>query len=140
MNFKKYIGIQYKERGKDFKGVDCFGVCHLMYKEERNIHLYEFTDMMEYNVKTPEHSHKVIISKIPKILTLFEEVPFKPLHVFDLILFYESAKKDVVNHMGIFIGNNQFIHSVENKESMSSRLSGYYESKMYKVLRLKDDI
>jgi len=139
MNFSKYVGIPYKDKERSFNGVDCFGVCHLIYKEELGINLYEFIEYVEYDVYDPEDSHKVIHQKIPKILTILDEVS-KPFRVFDIMLFYKSAKKDIVNHIGVYIGDNKFIHAVENRESMVSRLRGYYESKIYKVLRRRKDV
>jgi len=139
MNFNKYIGIPYKENGLDFNGIDCFGVCHLIYNEELGIDLYKFTDYVKYNVYTPEKTHTTVCSQLPRILTIMKEVTL-PYQIYDLLLIYQSAKKDIVNHMGIYIGDNKFIHSVENRESMVSRLKGYYTSKIYKVLRRRDDI
>jgi len=35
----KYIGLPYRVGGRDFDGVDCWGLLYLVYRDEFNIHL-----------------------------------------------------------------------------------------------------
>lgn len=44
MNISKYIGIPFKDKGRDFDGVDCWGIPWLIYKHELNIELPLYTE------------------------------------------------------------------------------------------------
>ena len=45
MNFEKYINLPYKHKGRDFSGIDCWGLVYLVYKEEKNILIPNFTEL-----------------------------------------------------------------------------------------------
>ena len=56
-----------------------------------------------------------------------QEVDKKDLQVGDLI-FFDTMKKGRVSHVGMYIGNNEFIHASSPKNGVKkSKLSGYYE-------------
>ena len=58
---------------------------------------------------------------------LGQAVDKKDLQVGDLI-FFDTMKKGRVSHVGMYIGNNEFIHASNPKNGVKkSKLSGYYE-------------
>ncbi|MGL5328830.1 MAG: C40 family peptidase [Peptostreptococcaceae bacterium] len=58
----------------------------------------------------------------------------KDLKVGDLV-FFDTMKKDRISHVGMYIGNNEFIHASNPKEGVKkSTLAGFYE-KTYKGAR-----
>lgn len=51
------------------------------------------------------------------------------------LVFFDTMKKGRVSHVGIYIGNGEFIHAANEKDGViKSKLSGYYE-KTYKGAR-----
>ena len=45
INFSKYINLPYKNLGRSFDGVDCYGLIWLIYKGELGIELPDFTEL-----------------------------------------------------------------------------------------------
>lgn len=58
-----------------------------------------------------------------------QAVDKKDLQVGDLV-FFDTMNKGRVSHVGMYIGNNEFIHAANSKSGVKkSSLSGYYEKK-----------
>jgi len=121
--FSKYIGIPYKEKGRDIAGVDCWGLVRLIYKNEFNIDLPSFAE--EY------HNTTTVSEAISAHIEGWEQVT--ELKVGDSILFRIVGEP---THIGVYIGNDKFIHTrrksgtvVESLNSINwrSRIVGYYK-------------
>uniref|UniRef100_A0A6M3LB33 Putative tail protein n=1 Tax=viral metagenome TaxID=1070528 RepID=A0A6M3LB33_9ZZZZ len=119
-DFSKYIGLKYKHLGRDFSGVDCFGIVWLIFKGERDITLPDFT--------TLNYSDALTYKSFTKV-----KPPYKP---FDCPIFLDGHTMTFANHIGVFITGDSFIHIEENTTSMISRLDDYYKSKLYIVIRI----
>ena len=133
MNFSKYIGLKYKHLGKDFSGVDCFGIVWLIFKEERGILLPDFTTL-NYSPGL-RSSDKELIKNVIDGDKSFKKVK-PPYKIFDCPIFLDSCTMTFANHIGIFISDNEFIHIREDTTSMVSKLDDYYKSKLYTVIRI----
>lgn len=110
-HFKKYKAVPYKYGGTSIKGFDCSGFVQFTYKSLFNINL----------PRTTWHMLKegVSISK-------------KKLQVGDLVLFKTSKH---YRHVGIFMGDNLFIHVSTKKGLMKSSLNNPYWIKHYLTSR-----
>lgn len=120
----KFIGIPFKEQGRSFSGVDCWGLAVLYYKEEFGIDLPLFTD--SYSLQDN--------ARLQELISIKKEAwhrVAKP-KVGDLVLFKVLGSE---THIGIYIGENKFLHAMRNigsaVQDLSStewnrRVIGYY--------------
>ena len=124
MQASDYIGIPYKERGRDREGVDCFGLCCIYFADmgvsiPDYLNTYTFSGNMEKVAEAindnKKHWHKVEAPEVNDVLVF--NVCGYPCHV------------------GIYIGSGDFIHAFRgtavcvermNSLSWSRRLSEVY--------------
>lgn len=121
----KYIGIPYKEKGRDFSNVDCWGLVRLIYEQEYNITLPSFSS--EYIQQDTD--------RIQDLISQYKEgwepisTPKEGCVVLFRILGTES-------HVGIAISETHFIHAREGQSSTiesfdsvywNKRIAGYFQ-------------
>jgi len=121
--FDKYIGIPYKNLGRDFDGIDCYGLVYLIFKNERGIVLPDYTEL-KYDKKWYKNScESHITDNISTCATdrgMFVKAT-KPYREYDCIIFYSGSR--IANHIGLYIGNDKFIHCLEERTSEIDRVS-----------------
>ncbi|MGM9955744.1 MAG: NlpC/P60 family protein [Peribacillus sp.] len=102
---KKYKGVRYKWGGTSPKGFDCSGFIYYVFQESQDI--------------TMPRTAAQLYSQVG--LKTSEPEPG------DLV-FFKSGKR--VSHVGIYIGDNQFIHSATSKGvSIASMDNSYWKPK-----------
>ncbi len=110
----EWMGTPYKYGGADKKGVDCSGFVMNIYKEVYDIDLYRSAYDIMKNVYFVEKTE---------------------LKEGD-ILFFITGKENKVSHVGIYLKNNQFVHSSTSKGVVISRLDEpYYQKAFHKAGR-----
>jgi len=112
MNYDKYIGLPYLENGRTEAGVDCWGLARLYYKDQFNIDLPSYTD--EYD----GGQDPAIISVINSHIDNWEELTAP--NIGDLCLFNIMGEP---THVGIYVGDNKFLHCRENMDSVVESLN-----------------
>ena len=125
MAYEKYIGIPYVTNGRTEEGVDCWGLVRLFYRDELNIDLPSY-DTAYYGPSDDE--------RIASLMDLHKGDWSKQDNpkVGDVCVFNILGEPC---HVGIYIGNNKFLHSRENRDSViesldnvkwKNRLEGIY--------------
>lgn len=110
---KRYIGIPYKYGGMSRKGVDCSGFVVLFYKEVFGI--------------TLPHTTK-------KMIKLGKRISTRQLKAGDLI-FFRGKFFGIVDHVGIYISDGNFIHSSSKEGVIFSNMEEKYYKKHFKEAR-----
>ena len=120
----KYIGIPYKEKGRDLTGIDCWGLLRLVYSEEFDIELPSFVSEYTENdtlsiqelVAQCKEGWEVLDKPTPGCLVLFR------------VLGTES-------HVGVAVSDTYFLHARQGQDSAiesfesrawANRIVGYY--------------
>ncbi len=103
----EWRGVPYREGGLSKRGVDCSGFVYLTYGSRFGIRLPR-TTRAQAAVGRP--------------------VSQRELRPGDLVFFHTKWK---TNHVGIYLGNGQFIHASTSRGVMASDLSNPYWRKAY---------
>lgn len=124
MDYTRYLGITYREGGRSFDSVDCYGVVYLIYRDALGIQLPDFQER-EYH---------------GQFSTLWQPVEKEHLKEFDVILFRTSRTSEAINHIAAYVGNNKIIQCLENSGGVAiDRLDRkYWVSHYYKAFHYKD--
>ncbi len=136
IDFSKYINIPYKELGRDWNGVDCYGLVVLIFREEVGLHLPDFTDLLyskeRYEIdKKQDHFLNSIGIK-------WVDIKKEQLRPLDVLVFNKINDIKLSTHVGIYIESNKFIHVQENYPSMLGKLDDpYWKGKLYRAIRYK---
>ncbi len=115
-NVSQYFGTRYRLGGQTPGGFDCSGFVRFMYDRV-------------FNMRLPRSSKEMsaIGSKVSR----------NDLQPGDLVFF--QTRKQRINHVGIFIGNDTFVHSSLSKGITEDQLKlGYFEKRFAGAVRLLD--
>ncbi|PKP51479.1 MAG: glycoside hydrolase [Bacteroidetes bacterium HGW-Bacteroidetes-12] len=105
----EWIDVKYKYGGTTQKGVDCSGFTNLLYN---NV----------YNKELPRSSSD--------IAAVAKSVSKKELSEGDFVFF--SIRSNKVDHVGIYLANNRFVHASTSKGVIISSLEHPYYAKYFK--------
>lgn len=107
-NIRQYLGIPYRFGGESTSGFDCSGFVRFMFNKELDVNL--------------PHSSR----EMANMGTRVERDELKPG---DLVFFKNSSNN--INHVGIFIGNDTFVHSSSSRGITRDTLNESYYSKRF---------
>ena len=97
---KEYIGIPYRSGGTSLKGMDCSGFARMIYA---NL----------FGIELPHNSAAQF--SFPKL----QEIDEDELQTGDLVFF---SRKKRINHVGVYLGDGNFIHATNGNGIMISSL------------------
>ncbi|MFH2013824.1 MAG: NlpC/P60 family protein [Patescibacteria group bacterium] len=101
----KYLCIPFEAGGRDYQGIDCFGLVKLIYKEFLDINIPD-TEKLPGNIVG-------IQNELKNFSNLFIKV--KDPEPFDIILCRESPSSKNINHIALFLTSGKGIHAVEGQ-------------------------
>lgn len=105
---KKHLGVRYQYGGTTPKGFDCSGFTSYTFKKK--------------NVKLPRTAAEQYKKG--------KSVSKKNLKAGDLV-FFKTTSKTKISHVGIYAGNNKFIHSAGKGVAITSINDPYYWKSKY---------
>jgi hypothetical protein len=108
-----YIGIPYKYGGTTRAGLDCSGFVSLFYREV-------------YNKSVPRTS--------AKMWKAGAQVSLKAARPGDLV-FFRGGSFGAIDHVGIYLGHNKFIHASTSSGVIYSSLKESYHSRRFAGVR-----
>lgn len=110
-----WVGVRYKYGGDSKRGVDCSGFCYAIYDQV-------------FKTKLPSNSRSIFSET--------DEVDTENLKEGDFVFF--KIRRSQVSHIGIYLGNDKFVHaSVSRGVTISDLNEPYYKRYFYKAGRLK---
>ena len=128
-NFSKYINIKYVHQGESLSGCDCYGLIKLIFKTEKGINLPDY----EYSSEWYQEGKNYITENVEKLSHWLKvRYPEKP---FDVIFFYQTPARIIVNHIGLYIDDDKFIHISELYKSRIDRLTPHWVNRIYHTIR-----
>lgn len=103
----KYVGLPFVDHGRDFNGVDCWGLVQLVMKTEQHIELpsYGETSALDLQKVAGLISSESVIDPWTKIT--------HSIAPFDVVVMYR--RKDPI-HVGIMVSSTDILH-IEKKIS-----------------------
>ena len=120
MDYNKYIGLPYESNGRTESGVDCWGLACLFYRDELGIELPSYSEL--YSTASDPQVVQAINANRDNWLQTTEAVPG------DLCLFNIYGEPA---HVGVYVGDNHFLHAREGRDSVIESLSSSQWSKRF---------
>ena len=125
-----WLGTPYKHTGRDKDGVDCWG---LVYRYFDYIGLRINYDI-DYEKHWSKNGKNYFIEGIDQFYKYFEKISYPEKG--SIVLF--TGINGVVNHIGIVIDDNKFIHAVKKAGVCISKFSdNRFKNKIYAFYRIK---
>lgn len=111
--FWKYVGLPFRDRGRDFSGVDCWGIVYLIYRNEFKIALPRYDDF-EYHPERADREELEKVFNFERDSGNWYEIPANSAHCGDVLLF----RIDGLNtHVGLVVYPRHMIHVLEGNDS-----------------------
>lgn len=116
MDVGKYIGIPYKDRGRSFDAVDCYGLIYLIYRNEFGINVPsysdEYTNEIDVTVWDTLTTNAADISK-------WDNVEGREPKAGDLVIFNIKGHP---RHVGLMVSAVEFIHAYAGRNACIERI------------------
>jgi cell wall-associated NlpC family hydrolase len=113
----KFVGIPFIDGGDSYDGADCYGLIRLYYRDELGIEIPNF-DIGAYETKRVFWN---FISEISKNWKFIKE----PEKNCVAAMSHDANHPKIVQHFGVYLGEKQILHTLENIGSHVVNLAEY---------------
>ena len=103
-----YLGTSYRSGGYGKLGIDCSGLVYAVYRDLDNLHLPPSTK---------------------KLFNTLRRVSYRDLRYGDLVFFSVNGKH--ASHVGLYVGDNKFVHASRSRGVIISSLTEQYYRQSY---------
>jgi len=125
----RYIGLPYRDRGRDHDGADCWGLVRLVYREALAITLPSY---LETYASLEERAEIAAAIGAKSARYPWRRIATGDARGFDLVLFQRGG---IADHVGIVVAPSAMLHVARGSEAViapydetpwSGRLVGLY--------------
>ena len=125
---QKYLGIPYQHHGRELSGLDCYGLILKVFADQ-GVELWDIHD--EYDDQWSWQGKNLFVENYAREWEEVEDPRFM-----DIVCFKNG--KGVVNHAGILLGENKFIHAVKAGVVISKFTDRQWQKRLVGFYRYKD--
>lgn len=125
----KYLNADFKFYERSYEATDCFGLVLLVRNEVFGTS-YDFKDYS----KLPRNNH--LLEKLGE-MTTFRSFNIKDVEVGDVIAFKFSKDSMTPQHVGIYLGDGDFIHADKRKGKVHVEKIDGYLSKIHSIHEMR---
>jgi murein DD-endopeptidase len=127
--WRQFLGIPYKHLGRDWKGLDCYGLLKLYAKVILGIELKDWWYEEDFQKMGKNYIVENYVGIADRV-----EVPKKH----DVILMYSDLTVKIPNHVGILVEEpNKFIQALKGGVMLSNLYSALAKNQTEGYYRLK---
>ena len=130
MDIRKYIGIPFKDGGRDFSGLDCWGLVRLVWHEERGILMPDMGD--EYSSAFERGDVCGLFGKYTA-QDWNVDVTDMPRQMLDVLVFSFGTLE---LHAGLWVAPGEMLHVMKGMETAVERYDiAKWSKRLSRVLR-----
>ncbi len=107
MNLQRYIGIPFKDHGRDFSGCDCWGLVCLVYREELGIYLPDLGDGYG-DAYAREEVNSTTKNATAENWNL--DVTDRERRLLDVLTFTRGG---IETHVGMWVADGEMLHIID---------------------------
>ena len=132
MNFDRYVGVPYRDLGRDHDGCDCYGLVVLVFAELRGVALPSFTGSYRSAADVRATAALIAGERDP-----WDEIAAGDEDAFDAVLLREGRE---VSHIGLVTSPGQMLHVARGHAArieryrhgrLAHRIVGFYRFRGY---------
>jgi len=134
--YTKYLTLKHS-----WSGINCLTLIELIYKEQLNKSFFKVWQRAEREDGTTNVARKWFKEYTTQIINEIKnwnKISLPEITEYDIIVF--RSKRGIINHFGMYIGNNQFIHIMDGCYATISELNDEWREQIYSVCRYKNEM